>query len=112
MADTTKRRTGKRVFCRNDQRGAMDFYLDLGSEHCFLFRTRYFSRAIFREYQFGKPFEAVLKYTPQKRHNGLSAKRLVEQRMKLKERITRTVKYIDREFNASFDGAVVNREVA
>lgn len=113
MAGTTKRRTtGKMIFCQNDECGTMDFNLYLGSERYFLFRTQYFSKEIFREYQCGKPFEAVLRYTPPKRYHGLNAKRFVMQRIKLKDRIARTVKYIDREFNDSIDGTAAHREMA
>lgn len=111
MASNTKRRTGGIIYCRNDEHGTMDFFLALGPENFFLFRTRYFSKEIFREYQSGKPFDAVLGYAPKKRRSGLTAKRFEMQKMKLKERIARTVKYIDREYNLSF-AASTNREAA
>lgn len=104
MVGTTKRRTGKRVFCRNDEHGTMDFYLDLGSERFFLFRTRYYSQTIFHEYDGGKSFETILSYTPKKRRSGLSAKRLEMRKIKLKERIVRAVKYVERERDLFFVG--------
>ena len=107
MARTTKPRSGKTIICRNEVHGTMEFHLIAGHDSFYLFSTRYFSKALFQEYQNGKPFEEVLVQAPtfrhrksvhRKRNDDLAAKRFELVKQKLKERIIRTVKYIEHEY--------------
>lgn len=100
------RESRKKVFCRNDKHGTMDFYLNIGKECFYLFSTRYYSAEIFREYQNGRPMNEIMDQSSvfkhrntiyRKRKDNLSAKRCEERRQKLRERIVRMVKYIERE---------------
>ena len=100
------RNSRKKVFCRNDKHGTMDFYLDIGTDRIYLFSTRYYSAAIFREYQYGQSMNEILdqsptfkhrKYFYRKRKDDLTAKKNEAQKQKLRERIVRMVRYIERE---------------
>lgn len=106
MARISKKRSGNIITCRNNVQGTLDFYLITGTETCYLFRTRY-SKLFFHEYENGKAVEEILIETPafkhrksvhRKRSDDLAAKRLEYIKQKLRERIIRTVKYIEREY--------------
>lgn len=96
------------IVCRNDRRGTMDFYLETESSCFFLFQTRYYSHTVFQEFCDGKSLDAVFEQphsfkhrnsVNKKRKDDLVGKRLEAQRIKLKERIIRSVKYVEQEYS-------------
>lgn len=76
-----------KFFCTDTHNGTMNFYLDTGKEQHFLFQTRYYSAPIFQEYQNGQDLNAVFSNTKETRQQ------------KIKERIIRCTKYLDREYS-------------
>lgn len=51
-----KKRMNAKVFCRNNEYGKMDFYLEMDREFFYLFTTNYFSKNIYEQYYNGKRF--------------------------------------------------------
>lgn len=80
-----KKRMNAKVFCRNNEYGKMDFYLEMDREVLYLFTTNYFSKNIYEQYYNGRRLEEVYSKTSMIRHQ------------KLKERILRMSKYIAQE---------------
>ncbi len=84
-----KKRMNAKVFCRNNEYGKMDFYLEVDREFFYLFTTSYFSKNIYEEYYRGKRLEEVYSKTSMVRHQ------------KLKERILRMSKYTAQEIEVN-----------
>lgn len=80
-----KKRMNAKVFCRNNEYGKMDFYLEMDREFFYLFTTNYFSKNIYEQYYNGKRLEEMFSKTSMIRHQ------------KLKERIIRMSKYMAQE---------------
>lgn len=68
------------VFCKENDFGTMDFFLNIHNQEMYLFTTKYFSKNIFRDYSVGKRLESVYQNTKNFRQQ------------KLKERILRMAK--------------------
>lgn len=80
-----KKRMNAKVFCRNNEYGKMNFYLEMDREFFYLFTTNYFSKNIYEQYYNGRRLEEMYSKTSMSRHQ------------KLKERILRMSKYIAQE---------------
>ncbi|MCM1271044.1 MAG: hypothetical protein NC247_10545 [Ruminococcus flavefaciens] len=76
-----KKRINAKVFCRNNEYGKMDFYLEMDREFFYL----YFAKNIYEQYYNGRRLEEMYSKTSMSRHQ------------KLKERILRMSKYIAQE---------------
>lgn len=74
-----------KVFCRNNEYGKLDFYLEVKEEKLYLFTTDFYSRNIHDEYYNGKRLEEVFSKTSMIRQQ------------KLKERIIRMAKFTAQE---------------
>ena len=80
-----KKRASAKVYCRNNNHGELDFYLEADSKNYYLFTTRYYSEPIFSEYSAGRMVDSVYRSSYSVRHQ------------RLKEYILRMVKYIEME---------------
>lgn len=80
-----KKKMNAKVFCRNNEYGKMDFYLEVDREFFYLFTTDYFSKNIYEQYRAGRRLEDAYNKTSMIRHQ------------KLKERIIRMSKYTAQE---------------
>ena len=73
------------VFCKENDFGTMDFFLNVRNQEMYLFTTKYFSRAIYHDFSDGKRLESVYQNTKNFRQQ------------KLKERILRMTKDVTAE---------------
>lgn len=80
-----KNKLNAKVYCRNNEYGKMDFYLEMDREVLYLFTTNYFSKNIYKQYYNGRRLEEMYSKTSMMRQQ------------KLKERIIRVSKYIAQE---------------
>lgn len=81
-----------KIFCRKNESGKLNFYLEVKCEVIYLFTCDYYSHNIFTEYYNGKRLEEVFTNTS------------LTRQQKLKERIIRMVKYTSQEYQLAIFG--------
>lgn len=75
-----------KFYAENNKRGTMDFYMSSASgEKVWMFRTEYFSDVIFAKYSAGRTQRDIM-----------SDKDHSPRNMKLRDRILRTAKYLEK----------------
>jgi len=80
-----KDKLNAKVYCRNNEHGKLDFYLEVKGETMYLFTANFYSHNIHDEYYNGKRLDEVFSKTSMIRQQ------------KLKERIIRMAKYTAQE---------------
>lgn len=81
-----KNKLSAKIFCRNNEYGKLDFYLEVKGETMYLFTTDFYTHNIHNEYYNGKRLDEMFSKTSMVRQQ------------KLKERIIRMVKFTAQEY--------------
>lgn len=76
-----------KVFCRNEERNRLAFYVAFNGSTYYLFTTSYFSNPVYDEYYNGKRLDTLF------------VRSSIERYQRLKERIIRMIKYIELEYD-------------
>lgn len=84
------KRSKEIVFCKNNKRGELDFFLLAAGKEFYLFTTNYFSSNIYEKYKNGQRIDQILNNTSKIRQQ------------KLKERIRRMIHYVAVEESITF----------